>query len=73
MEKIEQNEQWKLNGDCNLCRRKNYCKKPCTKYTRATNRMIYSMVHQIMDKATYGAYSEIINRAEEACERIRER
>lgn len=25
------NEQWKANGDCDICRRKSYCKKPCKK------------------------------------------
>lgn len=23
------NEQWKTNGDCSKCRRKNYCKEKC--------------------------------------------
>lgn len=23
------NEQWKLNGQCSICRRKSYCKKQC--------------------------------------------
>ena len=22
-------EQWKLNGQCSICRRKSYCKKQC--------------------------------------------
>lgn len=65
MEKIEQNEQWKLNGDCSLCRRKNYCSKHCTKCTRATNRIIHSMVRKALDERTGGAYSEIMNKAEE--------
>lgn len=25
----DENEQWKQGGDCNKCRRKNYCKTPC--------------------------------------------
>ena len=25
------NEQWKSNGDCDICRRKSYCKKQCKK------------------------------------------
>lgn len=24
-------EQWKTDGDCSLCRRREYCKKICTK------------------------------------------
>ncbi len=30
IEDIERNEQWKLDGDCSTCRRKNYCSKTCT-------------------------------------------
>lgn len=26
------NEQWKTNGDCSKCRRKNYCKEKCKAY-----------------------------------------
>ena len=26
-----ENEQWKTDGDCNKCRRQEYCKKPCKK------------------------------------------
>lgn len=22
-------EQWKLDGDCSICRRRDYCSKPC--------------------------------------------
>lgn len=29
MKEPEDNEQWLLDGDCNQCRRKNYCSKPC--------------------------------------------
>lgn len=25
------NEQWKSDGDCSICRRREYCKKICTK------------------------------------------
>ena len=24
-------EQWKLNGDCEVCRKRNYCQKDCSK------------------------------------------
>lgn len=34
METIQENEQWKLSGDCTKCRRNNYCSKPCTRYNR---------------------------------------
>lgn len=35
---INENEQWLSNGDCNKCRRKNYCGKPCTQHARAMKR-----------------------------------
>lgn len=25
----DMSEQWKLVGDCSICRRKSYCSKPC--------------------------------------------
>lgn len=64
MAKIEQNEQWLLNGDCSLCRKKNYCSKPCTRCKRETKLMIASAIHNALDERTGGAYSEILSRAE---------
>lgn len=29
IEKIEPYEQWKLEGDCNICKRQKYCTKGC--------------------------------------------
>lgn len=26
---IDESEQWKLDGRCRVCRRKEYCSKPC--------------------------------------------
>ena len=26
---MEQNEQWLSDGDCKICRKRNYCTKPC--------------------------------------------
>lgn len=34
------NEQWKSNGNCNICRRKSYCKKDCPAFHRAIQRAI---------------------------------
>lgn len=34
MEQIQENEQWKLSGNCEKCRRNNYCSKPCTRHNR---------------------------------------
>lgn len=29
MNKLDNSEQWKLKGQCSICRRKSYCKKQC--------------------------------------------
>lgn len=45
MSNIEmQNEQWKLNGDCSKCRRRDYCTKPCTKCKTRNSRIMTSFV-----------------------------
>lgn len=59
---MDNNEQWKLNGDCRLCRRKNYCNKPCTACKRDLQASVQAAVVNAMDKMTGGAYSEIMER-----------
>ena len=27
---MENSEQWKIDGDCHICRRQSYCTKACT-------------------------------------------
>lgn len=34
------NEQWKSNGDCSICRRKEYCRKSCSANEARMNRVI---------------------------------
>ena len=29
MTRLDNSEQWKLKGQCSICRRKSYCKKQC--------------------------------------------
>lgn len=31
MSKINESEQWLLDGKCHLCRKRDYCGKPCSK------------------------------------------
>lgn len=31
MSKINESEQWLLDGKCHICRKRDYCSKPCTK------------------------------------------
>lgn len=33
-------EQWKLEGDCSLCRRKDYCKTDCKAHKEYINKII---------------------------------
>lgn len=55
----EESEQWNLEGDCRKCRRKKYCKKPCSASKHAFNRDMA----RIVDQATGGMYSYVMNRA----------
>lgn len=58
---INTSEQWLLNGNCKLCRRKNYCSKECKKAKTRRLALVQSLVHQKMDEYTGGAYSEIMS------------
>lgn len=60
MNKPDKNEQWLLNGDCSICRRKNYCKKECTKYSRNRAAFIKSAIRSAVDEATGGTFSKIL-------------
>jgi hypothetical protein len=55
IEKIEENEQWRLAGDCTKCRRSGYCSKPCTRcnYRKRTEifRLTADMISTIVEKA----------------------
>lgn len=37
-------EQWLLDGDCRICRRKRYCTKGCKKNRVAKERLINAMI-----------------------------
>lgn len=62
MKKASKNEQWLLDGNCDICRRRNYCKKDCTKRTRATAAWLSGAVKGVLDDVTGGAYSAILNK-----------
>ena len=34
---MNNSEQWKLDGNCDICRRNKYCSKPCTIAKRKSN------------------------------------
>lgn len=62
MEQIQENEQWKLNGNCKKCRRSNYCSKACTRYNRQIRAELYGLVADKMNKMTGGAMREVIDK-----------
>lgn len=59
--------QWELEGNCELCRRKNYCHSLCKKAYNKAQREIEKKVYERMSKdfgeelalmTMYGPYSE---------------
>lgn len=62
MNRIPENEQWKLQGDCTKCRRDNYCSKPCTRRNRANKAMVNRLVAETMNRMIGGVMSKIINK-----------
>ena len=55
--------QWELEGKCNLCRKQNYCSKPCTRNKRATEAFVRGLITDKMDEMSGGAFSEIMRNA----------
>lgn len=53
--------QWELEGDCSICRRKNYCSKPCTRCKRETHKFLIGAAVDALDRRTGGAYSATMN------------
>lgn len=45
-------DSWKIDGNCENCRRKNYCSKSCTLNKRRTEFMTRTAVRQAIEKAT---------------------
>jgi len=44
---MEQNtEQWKTGGDCRVCRKQNYCQKPCSRNKRLMNVIIHEAIRK---------------------------
>ena len=59
---MSRSNQWELEGNCKICRRKNYCSKPCTRYKRESKALIKNFATSYLDKMTGGAYSEMVDR-----------
>lgn len=62
MERIEDNKQWKLQGDCTKCRRLSYCSKPCTHCDRRKRAEFKSLMAGAMNQLTNGVMSDAINK-----------
>ena len=62
MEQIQENEQWKLSGNCEKCRRNNYCSTPCTHRNRRIKAEFKGLVADTMNKMTGGAMREAIDK-----------
>lgn len=60
MENKENNEQWKSGGNCNKCRRKNYCKKSCTLHKREEEYRAKSYIAGVMNEMTGGVMEKQI-------------
>ena len=46
---IPETEQWQLNGDCDKCRRADYCHRPCGAKKRANKRLRNALGNAIID------------------------
>lgn len=53
MEEIPMNEQWKLNGDCEICRRAKYCTKGCKKQRTADERLMKALAFRVFTRAIF--------------------
>lgn len=49
MENFDQANQWKLNGECAKCRRRNYCHRDCTAKRKKDQETIKKIVGQAFD------------------------
>ena len=48
MTKEERTEQWESGGDCEKCRRKNYCSKPCKAAKERESKMLSELFVKTM-------------------------
>lgn len=47
---IAECEQWKLNGNCEKCRRKEYCHTACAAQKRRKERAMKNAVNSVVDR-----------------------
>lgn len=56
-EEIKECDQWKLDGYCDKCRRREYCSKECTVRRKRMDKEMYEFVHNKLDEKTGGVVS----------------
>lgn len=54
--KIDESEQWKLDGRCDVCRRKNYCGKKCSRYVDPVKKMVNQYIAEAFIDAAMRRY-----------------
>lgn len=45
---IPETDQWKLNGDCKQCRRKNYCSNACSAHKKSCDRKMKAAMKAVL-------------------------
>ena len=48
--KVNSGDQWLLDGDCTLCRKKSYCGTPCTKQNKYKDNLLKEMTFKAFMK-----------------------
>ena len=56
---VPETEQWLLRGDCSVCRKRNYCSKPCRVRSNYEDAQFRKIMNSAMDEVTGGAFSAI--------------
>lgn len=54
MPNIDKSEQWRLEGNCQLCRRRNYCSKRCAACMNSMEKNVKSTLGSILIKRIFG-------------------
>lgn len=59
------NEQWLSDGNCEICRRENYCSKPCKQVKVNNARFIRNCSHKAISKVFNGSMSSLEEKVHE--------
>lgn len=51
---ISDNDQWLQGGDCNICRRRKYCSKPCKLSKNRKDRIVKELFAEAIAKRLFG-------------------